>query len=194
MTVETNSDLASTSPSSQAVSNSSSPPSVPSILKRIACIPYEGLLLSALLLIASFPIAGLNGLTLSGVPHALFQAYLVVVTAAYFSWQWKQNGQTLPMKTWRFRVVTSAGKRLSWGHAIWRYACALLFFGPACAAMLLLFFPSRISPVITMWFFLPLAANLLYGRFDRQQQFLHDRLAGTRLEDAPSQPKSGARC
>jgi len=163
----------------------SSRPATPSIARRLACIAYEGLLLLALVLIASFPIAGLKGLTLSGAPHLLFQVYLVVVTATYFAWQWQKTGQTLPMKTWRFRVVTTDGQRIGWARSLWRFLCASLFFGPACVGVLLLFFPSRISPVITMWCFLPLAANLLYAKFDPQRQFLHDRLAGTHLEDAP---------
>ncbi len=158
---------------------------VPSLARRLASIPYEGLLLLALLLIAGFPAAGLGELTLAGIPHIFFQLYLAITACAYFVWQWQKSGQTLPMKTWRFRVVNSDGSKLGWGRAFWRFLCALLFFGPACAGVLLLFFPSRMSPVVTMWFFFPMLATLLYSRFDREQQFLHDRLAGTRLEDAP---------
>jgi uncharacterized RDD family membrane protein YckC len=157
--------------------------STPSLGKRIAAIVYEGLLLLALLLIASFPAAGLKGLTLEGLGHAVYQVYLLLVAAMYFAWQWQKSGQTLPMKTWRFRVVDTGGEPLTWTRAIMRFVCAALFFGPAGAGLLLLFFPQRMSPVITMWFFLPLAATLLYARFDRDRQFLHDRLAGTRLED-----------
>jgi uncharacterized RDD family membrane protein YckC len=158
---------------------------VPSITRRIACLPYEGLLLLALVLIASFPIAGLKGLTLSGVPHVVFQGYLALVIGVYFTWQWQKNGQTLPMKTWRFRVMQADGVALKWPRAVLRLICAALFFGPAAVGVLLIFFPDRLSPVITMWFFLPMVATLLYARFDPQQQFLHDRLAGTRLEEAP---------
>ncbi len=160
-------------------------PSTPSIVRRVAAIPYEGLLLLALVLIASFPIAGLHGLTLTGVAHIVFQAYLLLVTGLYFTWQWQKNGQTLPMKTWRFRVVAVDGKRLSWPRAILRFASTLIFFGPACAGVLLLFFPDRVSPLITMWAFFPLMATVLYARFDAQGQFLHDRLAGTRLDNVP---------
>jgi uncharacterized RDD family membrane protein YckC len=160
----------------------------PSIMRRIACIPYEGLLLLALVLIASFPIAGLKGVTLSGAPHVIFQCYLAVVTILYFSWQWQKNGQTLPMKTWRFRVVDAEGKRLTWARAIVRVFAATIFFGPACVGVLLLFFPDRLSPVITMWFFLPMAATLLFAKFDSDQQFLHDRIAGTQLKDATLDP------
>jgi uncharacterized RDD family membrane protein YckC len=158
---------------------------VPSITRRLACLPYEGLLLLALMLIASFPIAGLKGLTLSDVPHVFFQAYLALVISVYFAWQWQKNGQTLPMKTWRFRVMQANGSALSWSRALLRLVCAAIFFGPAAVGVLLIFFPDRLSPVITMWFFLPMFATLLYARFDPHQQFLHDRLAGTRLEEAP---------
>ncbi len=161
-----------------------------SIFRRLAAIPYEGLLLLALVLIASFPIAGLRGATLDGAGHILFQLYLLLVIAGYFVWHWQRRGQTLAMKTWRIRVVDQQGNILSWRRALLRFFCAALFFGPACVGILLLFFPARLSPVITMWFFFPMVATILYGRFDRERQFLHDRLAGTRLEDAPAPIKS----
>jgi uncharacterized RDD family membrane protein YckC len=162
---------------------------VPSLLRRVAAIPYEGLLLLALVLIVSFPIAGLKGMALSGVPHIFYQVYLFAVTAAYFCWQWQKSGQTLPMKTWRFRAVDESGVRLTWRRAFIRFVWALLFFGPACVGILLFFFPQRLSPAITIWFFLPMLATILYARFDREGQFLHDRLAGTRLEEAPPPAK-----
>ncbi len=158
---------------------------VPSVGRRLAAIPYEGLLLLALVLIAGFPIAGLRGAALDGTAHLVFQLYLGLVIAGYFVWHWQQRGQTLAMKTWRFRVVDRQGRIPTWQRALLRFFCAAIFFAPACAGLLLLFFPGRMSPVITMWFFFPLAATLLYGLFDREQQFLHDRLAGTQLRDAP---------
>ena len=57
----------------------------------------------------------------------------------------------------------------------------MLFFGPAAVGLLLLLFPNRIRPALAMWMFLPLIANILWARFDSDQQFLHDRMAGTRL-------------
>ncbi|NJR72047.1 MAG: RDD family protein [Gammaproteobacteria bacterium] len=113
---------------------------MPSIMRRVACLPYEGLLLLALVLIASFPIAGLKGATLAGLPHIIFQFYLFVVTATYFVWQWQKNGQTLPMKTWRIKVITTNDQRLTWQRAFIRFIWALLFFGPASVGVLLFFF------------------------------------------------------
>jgi uncharacterized RDD family membrane protein YckC len=150
----------------------------------MATLPYEGLLLLALMLIASFPFAGFKGATLTGVTHYLFQVYLFAVAATYFTWFWRNGGQTLPMKTWRFRVITRDGTALDTRRALIRFVVALLFYGPACAALVLLFFPTRISPAITMWGFLPMVATLWWAKFDADRQFLHDRLVGTRLVNA----------
>jgi len=161
--------------------------SVPSIRRRLAAIPYEGLLVLALVLIAAFPLAGLKGVTLQGTPHLLMQVYFFVVTAAYFVWFWRHGGQTLAMKTWRFRVVDKQGNRLSVLRAFLRFLLATVFFGPACVGLILLLFPGRISPALSMWLFLPMIASLLWARFDADRQFLHDRLAGTRLVSVPAQ-------
>ena len=154
---------------------------VPSIKRRIATLPYEGLLLLALLVIAAFPVAGLKGATLSGTPLVLFQTYLLCVAAAYFTWFWRHGGQTLAMKTWRLRVVAASGSALTFTRALKRFIFSLLFYGPACVGVVLLFFPYRVSPVITMWAFLPMVATILWARHDVDRQFLHDRMAGTRL-------------
>ena len=160
----------------------------PSIKRRIAALPYEGMLLLALIVIAAFPVAGLKGATLSGAPHVIFQTYLFCVTAAYFTWCWRHGGQTLAMKTWRFRVVDATGRALSFKRALSRFICAMIFYGPACVGVALLFFPDRVSRVIAMWAFLPLAATILWARHDADRQFLHDRLAGTRLIDVKPLP------
>lgn len=157
------------------------PLATPSVKRRIATLPYEALLLLALIVIAAFPVAGLKGATLSGAPRLMFQVYLFCVTATYFTWFWRHGGQTLAMKTWRFRVVNVNGGELNFAQALIRFIYALLFYGPACVGVVLLFFPDRVSRVITMWAFLPMAATILWARHDAGRQFLHDRLAGTRL-------------
>ena len=144
-------------------------------------MPYEALLILALLLIAAFPLAGLKGATLQGVPHLLSQIYFLCVAATYFTWFWRRGGQTLAMKTWQFRVTGTCGQPLTLARAVARFGCAFLFFGPAVVGLLLLLFPNRISPVMAMWAFLPMVATILWARFDPDHQFLHDRMAGTRL-------------
>ena len=75
------------------------------------------------------------------------------------------------------------GSGLTLSRALLRFVYALLFYGPACVGVVLLFFPDRVRTVIAMWTFLPMAATILWARHDADRQFLHDRMAGTRLVD-----------
>lgn len=90
------------------------------------------------------------------VLRPLFQFYLVALAGLYFVWQWLHGGQTLAMKTWRIRLVTRAGAPLGLRHALARYLFAL-------AGVVLL------------------GLGFLWALVDRERQFLHDRLAGTRI-------------
>ena len=71
---------------------------------------------------------------------------------------WTHGGQTIAMKTWRIRVESAEGGAVGTGRAVRRYLFALL--GAAAAGL-----------------------GYLWALVDRDGQFLHDRLAGTRLAD-----------
>ena len=84
--------------------------------------------------------------------------HLTLVTLAYFLWFWIHGGQTLAMKTWKLRLCESqTGGRPPLRQLLLRFSLAwpsVLFFG----------------------------IGLLWALVDRDRQFLHDRLAGTRIE------------
>ena len=123
---------------------------------------YESLLLLAILLIAGFVFHLIFRDTGSIFFRPAFQLYLLLVAGTYFSWYWTHGGQTLPMQTWKFRVISADGNQLSLKQAIARYLFA----------------------VIGIFFF---GCGILWALFDRNRQFLHDRLAGTqivKLEDS----------
>jgi uncharacterized RDD family membrane protein YckC len=125
-----------------------------SLGRRFLSLLYEGLLLLAVLLIADLAL-------LLAVPAAqdpalrpLTQAYLLAVSGSYFVWQWTYGGQTLAMKAWRLRLVSAGGGPVSVRQAVLRFL----------AATLTLLLPA-----------------FLWALLDRERQFLHDRLAGTRI-------------
>ena len=130
-----------------------------SLLRRLASGLYELLILVALVFIATLPFSYAFGDATQGWKRHLLQAWVVIVLAAYFTWFWTRSGQTLPMKTWRFRVVRADGARLTVPRALHRFALAVLGF-------------------------LALGLGFLWALVDRDRQFLHDRLAGTALVDA----------
>lgn len=159
--------------------------SAPPLKRRLACMLYESLLLFGVIFIAD---AAFDILTNSR--HALFlrgarQLWLFLVIGAYFTFFWCRTGQTLAMQTWRLRVIPVSGTKLPLRNAILRYVLAWMWFLPA---MLIDYtfglkqWPSVI--VIVGGMLLWLAAT----RLDSERQFLHDRLAGTRLVDMPKTP------
>ena len=117
---------------------------------------YESLLLLAILLIAGFVFHLIFRDTGSIFFRPAFQLYLLLGAGTYFSCYWTHGGQTLPMQTWKFRVISADGNQLSLKQAIARYLFA----------------------VIGIFFF---GCGILWPLFDRNRQFLHDRLAGTRI-------------
>lgn len=124
--------------------------------RRLPSLVYETLLLAAVLMAGSF----LFLLAAQGadrtVVRPVFQLFLVALAGLYFGWQWVRRGQTLPMKTWRLRLVTREGGALTAGRALLRYALAIAG-AAACGA------------------------GFLWALADRDRRFLHDRLAGTRI-------------
>lgn len=153
------------------------------VKNRLFGMVYESMLLFGVLFISGWLFS-----TLLQQRHALVmrhgqQVWQFLVLGAYFVWFWTHGGQTLAMKTWRVRVVTAGGQPLRWTRALLRYLLAWLWFVPGLAIAWL------ISAQGWMLLLLPALNVALWAasaRFDRDRQFLHDRLAGTRLVLAPA--------
>jgi uncharacterized RDD family membrane protein YckC len=117
---------------------------------------YEALLAFAIAFLAGVAFYGAAEGRLAGTMRLLFQIYLFLVLGFYFVACWSRGGRTLAMQTWRMRVVRSDGAPISMGRAALRYALAWVSLAS-------------------------LGAGFLWACIDRDGQFLHDRLAGTRI-------------
>lgn len=130
---------------------------LPSLRKRLASMVYEGLLILGVLSVA-FMIPQLAlGLGFGIVlPGYILLTHLFLVLGGYFLWYWNHGGQTLAMQTWKLQISTPSGTAPTWQFLLLRYVLAwpsILFYG----------------------------AGLIWALFDREGQFLHDRLSGTRI-------------
>ncbi len=128
----------------------------PGIGRRLLSLIYEILLLIAIALLAGGAAAALAQITNSAYTRLFTRIIAVAACAAYFAWQWQRSGQTLPMKTWRMRLETVDGMRVTVPRALLRAALATAGY-------------------------LLLGVSVIWAFIDRDRQFLHDRLAGTRL-------------
>ena len=88
--------------------------------------------------------------------RAFLQLALIAVAGFYFVYCWSHGGQTLPMKTWRLRLVARDGSDLGWKLAIRRYIVAL--------------------PAVILC-----GIGFAWALVDPNREFLHDRIAGTRI-------------
>ena len=140
-------------------------PADAALQRRLLSLIYETLILAALLLLGALPMVMLTRNWDPAMARLLLQIWLLVLCGAFYAWQWAGTGQTLPMKTWRLKVVTRNGAPLTVAHALWRYALA--------------------SVSILM-----LGLGFVWALVDRDRRFLHDRLAGTQITVSGDAPPS----
>jgi uncharacterized RDD family membrane protein YckC len=99
------------------------------------------------------------------------------VIGVYFTWFWSK-GQTLAMKTWRFKITDTLGKPISIRLAGFRYLLSWLWFAPPLLALAFTDLNKlRLYGTLAAWLVTYIALAWLHP----SKQFLHDRLAGTRL-------------
>ena len=128
----------------------------PGFWRRILCMVYEFLLLIAVLFIAGFIFHLIYNDTESPYFRPIFQFYMLSVAGIYLVWFWTHGGQTLAMQTWKMRVVSTSGEEINIWQAIARYFFAITsisFFG----------------------------CGIIWALFDRESQFLYDRIVGTKI-------------
>jgi uncharacterized RDD family membrane protein YckC len=134
---------------------------LPGIGRRLASMLYEGLVVFSVLLIGFWlPQALLAGMGLVFSAKALW-LHVLLLLMLYFVWFWLNGGQTLPMKTWKLRIANPDGTPPRPLQALLRYLAAwpsIVFFG----------------------------IGILWALIDKDRQFLHDRIAGTRIISSPS--------
>ena len=131
--------------------------SLAGVRRRLASMLYESLLLLGVLSVSfMLPHLALGMIWEIVLPGPVLVVHVFLVMGAYFVWYWRHGGQTLAMQTWKLRLIRSDGSPPLLGQLLLRYFLSwpsLLFYG----------------------------AGLFWVFFDRDRQFLHDRLAGTRI-------------
>lgn len=127
-------------------------PIYPSLMRRLFSMLYEALVLFGVLFVAVIIFTLIRHYPTAPAAKIFFQIYLYLVLLWYFTWFWTHGGQTVAMRAWRFRLQRIDGKPVRFIQAAWRFSLLPLM------------------PISIVW-----------ALFDRDKQFLHDRLAGTRL-------------
>ena len=152
----------------------------PGLMRRLACLLYEQVLLFALAVVVALVFS-----PLVGQKHALTHRYGLMAAvglafAVYFVYFWSKSGQTLAMKTWHLRLVDKRGMPPAPSLALLRYLLGWLWCLPALFAVYLLGLQDSTAHIFTSLLFGVIAYALL-SRALPHRQFLHDVLCGTQL-------------
>jgi uncharacterized RDD family membrane protein YckC len=168
--------------------NSSSPFPTPSIPRRLICMVYETLLLLAVEMgmVLVYLLATRNVHT-PMLDHGR-NALVFLVAAVYFIHFWTDSGHTLAMKTWRIKLVKPGLARLPFRVAALRYFLAWGWFLPAL--LVCHQFGLKDKAEVGTALAVGMAVWAMTAWLDKDRQFLHDRLAGTRLICLPKPEKT----
>jgi uncharacterized RDD family membrane protein YckC len=129
----------------------------PGLLRRLIAMLYESLLLLGVVAIGFLlPHAVFSTLTRIAAPTHVLWIHLLLLLMLYYVWFWTHGGQTLALKTWKMKIVDHSGRPVRLMQAALRYLIA---------------WPSLLLGGI----------GIFWALVDREHQFLHDRLAGTRI-------------
>ena len=158
----------------------------PTVKRRLISMVYETLLGLAVLFLPLLILeVAMNGSISKTAWHAR-QALAFLVLGAYFIHQWSRNGQTLAMQTWRLKLVHPGHPHVSLRTAAVRYLLSWMWVLPAAVVGAIFGLEhwrmmAALGTGILLW--------SLTAFLDKDRQFLHDKLAGTRLVQLPPPEK-----
>lgn len=101
------------------------------LLRRLAAVVYDGLLLVGVLIAATGLVMGVialasgsgesvkAGSALTGGPF--FRTYLLLVCFFFYGGFWVHGGQTLGLRAWRLRLQRRGGGNIRWQQALLRF-------------------------------------------------------------------------
>lgn len=132
------------------------PPQPAGLLRRLAAVVYDSLILFALIFIATFLLMQILGGEIAASDRWILQVSALLVAYLYFGWFWTHGGQTVGMRAWRFRVVDNRYDALGWRLATLRFLFAMV-----------------------SW--LALGLGFLWAAWDPERRAWHDRWSQSRL-------------
>jgi uncharacterized RDD family membrane protein YckC len=135
------------------------------LIRRLAAMMYDSLLVGALLFMATLPFIALRG----GEPveigdNAIYRIVLALVTYAFFVGFWTRKGRTLGMQSWQLQLETLDGERPTLASASVRFLAAIVSWAPC-------------------------GLGFLWQLWDRDKLTWHDRISGTRIVHYPKPKK-----
>ncbi|MFT5657670.1 MAG: putative RDD family membrane protein YckC [Gammaproteobacteria bacterium] len=95
------------------------------LVKQLAAMIYDSLLIIAILFVATAIALAFNGGNAIESSTA-FSLYLILIIFVFYGWFWNKSGQTLGMRVWKIRIVSEFGGNPAWSICFLRLVFAML--------------------------------------------------------------------
>ena len=131
-----------------------------SMMRRLAAIFYDCILLSAVLFFSTLilmPFTHGQAIANGSMP---FKIYIFCISSLYFTWLWTHGGQTPGMLAWKIKLEEINSVNVSWRKATIRLLLAIISLAGA-------------------------GAGFFWSLFDPDKLAFHDRYSGTYLVFIP---------
>ncbi len=157
------------------------------LLRRMAALVYDLLLIAALLLVLTFALLPLTaGEAILTSTHSvigrLYHVLQLLLAFGYFGISWTRGGQTLGMKAWRIRIETVDGRLPNWGDAIVRFMVGATLLFLAVIGIWQLRTPGwNLGDLAAPLLLLPAPVNLAWVVLDPEGRSLQDRAGRLRV-------------
>ncbi len=155
------------------------------LVRRIAAMIYDALLLFAVLMLASAPfVVPLGGEDMGSTYKLVYQLAMAAVIYAFFVGYWVTRGRTLGMQSWGLQIVNVQGQLPSLGQATIRFFAVCIPWACLVLGLNLLLAEQTLGAVASWAAF---GVGFLWQLWDRNKLALHDRLSGTRTVFVPKE-------
>lgn len=135
------------------------------LIRRLAAILYDALLVSALLFLATIPfIAVRSGEPVEIGDNIIYRLVLFAVIYGFFVGFWTRSGRTLGMQSWGLQLEMPGGGKPTLATASVRFIAAIVSWAPA-------------------------GLGFLWQLWDKDKLTWHDRISGTRIVHYPKPDK-----
>ena len=97
----------------------------PTIFKRLLAAFYDSFLILATVFIATALTLPFTKGNVSASNNIYMSLYLLMVVYVFCGWFWTHGGQTLGMRVWKQRLITTDGHPVSWQQSFIRFITAV---------------------------------------------------------------------
>jgi len=159
------------------------------LLRRLAALTYDCLLLFAILFVgtlALLPLTGGEAITPASQglgTYLAYRGYLALLAFGYFGLAWTRSGQTLGMMAWRIHLAAADDHAAGWPSATLRFTLGLALATTSEYGLRLAFRPGGSAQgLAAALLLLPLLLNFAWIAIDARGRSLQDLACRMRIQ------------